>query len=313
MTVTIATVLPAWRHPIGVAALIVVIAWPAMVRAGGEAADCPPAAVVSGDPELAERVTDELDARGIADRAPAGCPRVTATIREQGGVLVLSLVDGYGQVGERRVRDVSTAAALIESWTRQESVDVALAIEDEPVAAPAAAVTSSAVVVEAAPRVAPRFGVSLAFETTRSDDGSTWVGGALAGCARIGRVCVGGELRGIADTRATGATGHARRGVDLYASVDLPFRAGPVTVSPGLGAGLAWARTGDTGPHMDIAVSDTGAAATAHVVIARPIARAFAIELGVAGDAVVFGDGGVPDLLPAGEVRIGLGLRYGGR
>lgn len=306
---------------------------PAVARAV-RAADCPPAAQVSGDRELARTIRAGLRARDVIDRPPEGCPAVRAEIARRGDILVVVVTDGYGRVSEREVRDVETAITLIDSWTRQEIAEARL--EDEPAAAdptvpPAfpgsasAAATAGAGAGAAAPtaiertaRPAPAGGLGVAAESSFALDGTTWAGGSASGCARIGRVCAGGQLRIAGDTGWTDAIDHPRLAVDLLATIELPIRAGGFLLVPGIGVGVGWLRVSGTGPHADQTDESGGVRGAVRFAAFHALGPSLSIGLETAFDGTLLGgegflaDGGA-SLSPGGYVRVGLGLRWGWR
>lgn len=286
-------------------------------RTGSARADeaCPPAAVVTGDPELAREVAADLERRGVAAASRDGCPRVRATLTREGELVRLDVTDDYGRTRSWEVRDVATASALVESWTRQE-IDESELPPEEPKEAPSPVVAmvptetvSETVVPVATPMSRTRGGGSVAFESATAGE-SPWFGGSVGGCVRLAAVCVGGRLRGARST----PTHHEMTAIDLLATVELPVALGGFVVSPGAVLGVGWTRVTTDDPHaLDPSMDMGGIRAGAQLAVARPIVAAFSVELSVAFDGVLLGQGDAPAALPPSLARVGLGLRYGSR
>ena len=294
-----------------VAALVTVLSG----RAGADEGPCPASAVVTGDGELVRQARADLSRRGVVEQAPAGCRSVRATIQRRGENIRVAVEDGYGRRSEREVRDLATATALVESWTRQEVV-VAM-LPSEP--AEKSAAPPPVVVMTAAPAAAGvAGGLALAFESSRATDGSTWLGASLSGCARLGRVCAGGVLRGAVDSGWSGElAAHSRRGADLLATAELPLNVGGFTLAPGLAVGMGWLQVDELGPHHDQSGDTGGVRAGALVGLSRALAGGFSIGLSLSADRWLAGGDATVEggdrLAPTGQLRAGLGLRYGGR
>src|SRR5262245_46239840 len=80
-----------------------------------ERRDCPPGAVVEGDPAEAEPVRQHLASAGVV-AVPDDCPAVRARVTRQGDALTVVLLDPDGRSAGRRLADARIAAAWIESW-----------------------------------------------------------------------------------------------------------------------------------------------------------------------------------------------------
>jgi uracil-DNA glycosylase family 4 len=83
-------------------------------------AECKPAAIPQGDPQLVSSLSERLHASGIDTQPSADCPAVRVLVAMRGQQVHLRVTDAYERLGEREVQDVATAAAIIESWTLQE-------------------------------------------------------------------------------------------------------------------------------------------------------------------------------------------------
>jgi hypothetical protein len=216
---------------------------------------------------------------------------------------------------------VSTAATLIESWTRQEIAESELppepprAVAAVPVAPRAA---PEEVVASAKPRAAaPPFALGLGAESSFAGDGTTWGGGAVSACVRFGAFCAGGRARIAGDLRITSDTGHPRLGADLAATLEVVLRPGGFVVAPAAGLGVAWTRVSGGGLHMDETAEAGGVRASLGASLARPIAGRLAIALDATFELTLFGSGGLvgadDGFAPGGWFRVGLGVRWGWR
>lgn len=277
------------------------------------AAECSPAAVPIGDPALVQSVIEKLAANGVATVATAGCPAVRVHLEKRGEQLHLRVADGYQRRGEREVQDIATAAAVIESWTLQE-------IEDGTVPE-----TSSVMTAVAAPIVEPdRFGVALAGHSSVAGDGSTWLGGELAGCARIGLACVGASTAFFANASTTDdATRGAQRSkaLHLIATLEVPRSLGSFTISPGIGVGYGWMTFAQQ--HMDVAhmlpksieYSSHALHARAQLAISRTLGGRLALVGSLFGDLAALRTDipAGPTSAPRGRVGCALGVRLGWR
>lgn len=274
------------------------------------AADCAPAAVPIGDPVLVQSVSEKLAANGVATVATAGCPAVRVYLEKRGEQLHLRVADGYQRRGEREVQDVATAAAVIESWTLQEIEDGTL--PESPAPAP----------IIVPPNEQPeRFGFALAAQSSVAVDGSTWIGGELGGCARIGWACIGASTSFLANTSTTDdATRGEQRSKELHvlATIEIPRSLGRFVVSPGIGVGYGWSTFAQQ--HMDIHMLPQSIEYSSHALRTRAqlsASRTLGANLAIVG--TLFGDvAALRSEIPTGPTeaagaRVGfaLGLRLG--
>ena len=275
------------------------------------AAECAPAAVPIGDPALVQSVSEKLAASGVATVATAGCPAVRVHLEKRGEQLHLRVADGYQRRGEREVQDIATAAAVIESWTLQEIEDGTLP------ETPAPAVTATV-----APIVQPeRFGVGIAAQSSLAGDGSTWIGGELAGCVRIRWACIGATTAFLANTSTTDdATRGTQRSKELHAlaTLEIPRSLGSFVVSPGIGLGYGWMTFAQQ--HSDGHMMPQSIEYSSHALRARgqlAVSRTLGGRLAIVGS--LFGDVAAlrseiprgPTEAPRGRVGFALGLRLG--
>lgn len=280
-----------------------------VVCASAAHADCPPAAVSSGDPALVRALGERLAASGVATTSMEGCPVVRVRVEQRGDAVHLEMSDAFSRTGQRQVRDVATAAAVVESWTRHE-VEEGLLPE-----LAAASITTDA--PPSASSARSPSGIGIAFESSVGDDRSLWLGAAASGCFAIGPACVGGIVRGARDTRATGdMAGGEHRGSELHANatVDLPRRLGAFTISPGIGAGYGLSNL--TATHLDMHMMQFEVSRTSHalrgelhVSIVRPLGSSFALYGDLRGDTAIARTEAQAG--PRSFVRAAVGIRFG--
>jgi hypothetical protein len=267
-------------------------------------AECKPTAVMLGDPTLAQTLSQRLAANGIATSSTEGCPVVKVSVRQRGDQVHLELTDSFSRRGERQVRDVATAAAIVESWTLQEV---------DPGSLPELAAPPAPRLVAVALRPTAASGLAAMFESSVADDGSLWLGGAASGCGRVGPLCVGGLARLARDTATTP---HRSNEVHALATIDLPRAFGRFAISPGIGVGYGWLEISST--HLDMhmmpfEVAETSHAlrADVHLTVTRSLGKGFAIYGDVRGDSAL-----ARTDIPAGPssfVRAAIGLRVEAR
>lgn len=307
-------------HARGIALVTAAIAIGVSGWSGSARADetCPPAVIVTGDRGLARELAADLERRGVGATARDGCPRVTAEVARQGELVQVEATDEYGRSRTWEVRDVATAGALVESWTKQEADEIVLGPAPEKAAPEVIAMVpperEAATVVDTvvpAPTGAPgmRGGVSVAVESATAG-GAAWYGGTVGGCVRLAIVCVGGRLRGGRSTPPH----HGLTALDLLATVELPIGRAGFVVAPGATLGVGWTRATTDDPHaLDPSMDVGGVRAGVQLAVARRIAGAFSVELLLGFDGAILGQSDAPAALPRSLGRIGLGLRYGGR
>ena len=201
---------------------------------GAARAECKPAAIAQGDPVLVAGLIARLTASGVATSSSSGCPAVSVVIEKRGEQVHVRLADAFQRTGERDVQDVSTAAAVVESWTYQEIEAGSLPAEP--------AVVAAAPVI-AASHVARSGIAASATSSLGTNGGTTWVGGSLSACLRVGPTCVGALARAQIDTTISGDTTTILQdsyALSALATIDLPRRLGGFVVSPGLGVGYGY-------------------------------------------------------------------------
>lgn len=275
-------------------------------------AECKPAAVPVGDPALVQSVSERLGAIGISTAAIAGCPAVHVHLERRGEQLHLRVADGYQRQGEREVRDVATAAAVIESWTLQEIEDGSLPT----LPAPAIVATTPAIVPVVA---SERAAIALRGASSLTESTDAWLGGELAGCVHVGWACIGASTTFVASTATTDdVTRGVQRSMELraLAIAEIPRELGPVLVSPGLGLGYGWisfAQQHNDAHAMPLSIEETSHSlrARAHLSVSHPLAGRFAIDASLFGD-LALARTAISDA-PRAQFGLSLGLRFGVR
>jgi len=271
-------------------------------------AECKPTAVPDGDPALVRSLIARLTANGIATTPAAGCPTVAVHLQPRGLGLHLTLADAYQRKGERDVQDVATAAVIVESWTHQEIDEGSLPLEAEP------AVAATSVVAEAPHLVRSGIAASL-MSAVGSNGGTTWVGGALSACLRVGPFCAGASLRAELDTRATGDTRTINQDEYLLspmATIDLPRKLGSFLVIPGLGVGYDDLHV-TTHHHdamnnpLDAVTSDHELRTGAHVALSRALSDHLSVVGDLWADAAILRSDS--QFGPSSSLRLSIGIR----
>jgi hypothetical protein len=245
---------------LGLAIAIVLVA-PAPAAADAE---CLPAADLAGDADIAAEVARALSLLGVVHGEVEGaCPAVTATVlRDEAGIAV-TVRDERGRIEGRVVADPRTAAAWIESWVGDDAAPLwsATPVVARPAPEPAPTETALVTPPSAAPvedevaaetTVPPhpwsRWLPSVAVHLGRdlASDGSTWDGVGVAGCVRLGALCVGAAGRHVVNgafSNTGGLTSYDRSATVLAATAAYRLRIARVVVAPELSAGVGWTTT----------------------------------------------------------------------
>jgi hypothetical protein len=272
-----------------------------LLALAGEAFACPPSVRLVGDPALVAEVARLLAARGIS--TDASCASFEARVEARDGEITISIESM--QAIERAVREVETAATVIESFARDDAAPL-LAVRSAPrppVAEPPA---------EAPHR---RRGLHLfaGLESALGNDESRWLGFHAGGCWMLEVVCLAARIR-TSNRTDEQVMEPWRESWELIVGIDVPFAIGTWSIEPGIGFGPSGMRTrGATDKEYT-----NGIRGEAHVTVSIPIARLFAIDVHAAANllqSVHFddhGDGTLPPE-PWGFARLGVGLRYGAR
>jgi hypothetical protein len=261
-------------------------------------AECKPAAVPDGDPDLVKNLSVRLVANGIATTPTAGCPAVTVRLEQRGQQVHLRLADAFQRMGERDVRDVATAAAIVESWTMQVVENGSMPALPGPIAP-----------------VWPPSGISVSAQSALATNTATWIGGGISACAHLGPTCAGAAVIATLDTRATGDTATIAQdayAITALATLDLPRHLGGFTVTPGIGAGYGY--THIVTHHMDamhnildVPGHDHALRTMVHASIARALSERFSIFADLAGGAAVLRSDSTSG--PTGSLWLSIGLR----
>jgi hypothetical protein len=280
---------------------------------------CGPAVALDGDHALVARVATLLATRGIA-LDPTSCPAIRARLTWRGAELVVAVDGRDGSSTERVVTEASTAATVIESFSRLDIESTLLAIRDMPSSPAVAEIHATAPPAVQAPRQPAARGVQVfgVFETSLASDRTTWLGASVGACVMLGPVCAAARLR-VASVLAGPDAWQGqleRRSTELFVGIDIPFAVHGMTLSPGFAAGLGQMHTRGELPGMR---SETGGVrADVHATLAIPFRHQLALELFTAADLTQetrIESGSMMGALPAEPralVRVGVGLRYGG-
>jgi hypothetical protein len=168
----------------------------------------------------------------------------------------------------------------------------------------------------------PIVGFDLGGETAVALDASVWFGVHLAGCVRLGPMCLGALARFSADSGLTGdskETDTQRLGLDVLLIADFPIDCGPVFLTPGVGFGAGWMNASRTaGGGDDVDVDGGGMRADVHATLTIPVGADFAIDVALGADVWILAhtaryeeDGTVLAGEPRARFRATIGLRYG--
>jgi len=287
---------------------------------GPTVADAPCSVWVSpsGDPSLVEQLVAGLRERGIGTTQAARCPAVQVRVDASGARVRVVITDAYDRVIEREVDGMPTATTLVESWILQE-VDAGRTLPVLPAAPTSAApATTAAVAVHAENASSPRqswLGVGLA--SAIGGDGTSWVGGESHGCFRLGAVCLGGTLRAMVDTGATGTTRNLdtrTRSFDGAMTAEIPVQVGRWLLAPGVSVGPSWVRVSGQNPvHQVLTVDDDLLILRggAMLFVAHPLTSWLLAWGAVSADAELLGGTEVSG--PTAFGRMTVGLRIGGQ
>lgn len=256
------------------------------------------------------------------------CPVIRARIERRGNDLFVAIEDAHGRTSERTVSDAEGAAALVESWMRDDLIEPLLTGRSPGGTAPLLADPIAAPAAEAHPPQPSGesiVGFVVAGETAVALDASVWFGAHLAGCVRLGPSCLGVLVRFGADSGLTGdsaANGTRRLGLDVLVVADFPFDCGPVWLTPGIGFGAGWmnaSRTVATTEGDDgVDANGGGMRADAHATLTIPVGADLAVDVGLGLDVWILAhtapyeeDGVMLAGEPRARFRGVIGLRYG--
>jgi hypothetical protein len=317
------------------------------VLASAASADGVPPVALDGDSEVGAAVAQALAERGIRVVPSAGTESVQVHVQPDPAGIRLFIYDRNGHAVERIVANAEVAAAVVESWVRDDLArslldphDVSTAAAEPaqpPLPAPAIAASGPALADSgrAPARAASRINVTVLGQTSLATDGSLWVGAAMGACVRVGPFCVGMDAQFMGDTAATGNVGAlytvvadntvcteprrrlTRMGGEVLATADLPLRAGAGTIGPGIGVGAAWLSTDALLDQHSGSATNVGLVAQPRIQFSWPLAWGLAADLVLRGDILPLahrqhltsGGFNLPGE-PLGFLHAGLGLRY---
>ena len=271
----------------------------------GVAGACPAAVKLVGDDDLVAAVAGALHARGIATELPA-CAAITARVERRDSAIAIS-IDSTQPI-EREVREIETAATVIESFTRDDAAPL-LAVREVARPAPPVAATVEATPIERKPRGLHLF---AGLESALASDSSRWLGLQLGGCWMIDMVCLAVRVR--TSSRVDADDMEVRRqSSEALVGVDVPFGRRGWLVTPGIAFG--WSSMVTRGADNE---ATNGLRADAHVTVSIPVAARFAVDVQLAANLLqpIHFDEKSENMLPSepwGFARLGVGLRYGAR
>jgi hypothetical protein len=230
----------------------------ALLSPTATAEPCAPRVELAGDREAIARVAVELKALGVVLGAIEPVSRscsVNAMVALEGEGLSISVQTSSRRSEGRVVGDAKVAAAWIDSWLRDEIEVSSWAIAAPPPATPStltamqapmstSATTVAPEVAAPAPSILERVGLSLVVERSWTNDDTEWNGFDVAGCMRLGTVCVGGRVRAsFQDDLAYLSTTADRSDIVALATASMPFTVGQVSIAPEVGLGVGRVRT----------------------------------------------------------------------
>ena len=309
--------------------------------ASAASADGAALVMLTGDSEIVSAVGHSLADRNVRV-VSAGVEAVQVRVQTDPSGIRLSIHERNGQIVERIVANAEIAAAVVESWLRDDLARPLL--EPHEIPTTEAAPIGGAPVVTRSPVPAHRSAssgasVTVAGGTWLATDGSLWIGAGLGACVRVRSLCLGLEIQVAGDTATTGNIGAlytavpdsssascneqqqralTRLDADALLTADLPLRIGAGTFGPGIGLGAGWlSTTAVLGDHGGNATT-VGPRAETRIMLSWPLAWGLAADVGLRADIMPFAhrkhltSGGF-DLPgePLGFLRAGLGLRYG--
>jgi hypothetical protein len=265
--------------------------------------DCPPQVSLAGDPALVEQLGTELAGRGIA--TSGSCPARVARIERDGDTLVISISDAA-----RTVSEIKTAAAVIESFVREDVGSPLLAVRMPP----RRSYDPTLLAAPPAPQLPRGWHFFGGLEASLASDHSRWMGMQLGACRMVGVLCAAVRLRGGAVTSDAGPwTASQRNAGELLLGFDIPFRISRFLLTPGVALGFGDIET----KTADVQSRSNNFRGQVHVSLSVPITRAFALDISASGTLAqqVDRDPGYMTTIgePLGYLRFGLGVRYGSR
>jgi len=315
------------------------------VLASAASADGVASVTLDGDSEVGSAVAQCLAGRGIQVVSAAGTESVQVHVQPDPSGIRLFIYDRNGHAVERIVANAEIAAAVVESWVRDDLARSLLdpheisPTEGEPMVTKATVpALASATSGPAHPNAASRPSVTVVGDTSVATDGSLWIGADLGACVRVGSFCVGIEVQFAGDTAATGNVGavytvvpdssntacaESRRkltriGGNALIAADLPLRIGAGTLGPGIGLGVGWLSTSALLDQHGGTAATVGPVAEPRILFSWPLAWNLAVDVGLRADILPFAhrknlssSGFDLPSEPLGFLHAGLGLRWG--
>ncbi len=280
--------------------------------------------LVGPEADVVASITTILASRDIVtdggDVTRPDCPTVHATIVRRDGHLQLAIERADQPPVERTVDDPTTAATVIESWTRRDLGSPLLGVRPVPhrvATAPSRREPTEVVVVAPAPHTSTR-GLQLfaAAETAYATDHTLWAGAEIGASIGLGPVCAAARLRVDTVADAPRAFGNFdRENQELLIGLDIPIALGHLRLTPGFAAGLGVMHThveeqgqgGETG----------GLRADAHITLTIPLGAQLALDVALSGDLTQATQVETSTTMqlpaePRGIAHISVGVRYGG-
>lgn len=304
------------------------------LSARGEAptSRCLPTVQLEGSGELVEPVANLLREHGVAVDGAVECMTVLARLRNVDGQLELKLADVEGRSARRVIRDVETAAVLIETWAQSEltapTFRGAQSSEGKLSRAPSLPASAPTVAAEQRASAAPlrAYSLGLWMGSAYAGDQTVWGDIALTGCGELGPMCLGGMVRAALDFGEHGASRSFdmdRSSVDAHATLELPLLRGRRwLLNPGFGMGVGVVQTSvdsDDVPGLKgIRRAEASLQIAANALLGVRVTRKVSVCMRVAMEVTPLGrtnvdsnDAGVEIAgMPRWYARAALGLRY---
>jgi len=285
------------------------------ILASAAFADGVASVALDGDSEVGSAVAQFLADRGIRVVSSAGTESVQVHVQPDPAGIRLFIYDRNGHAIERIVANAEVAAAVVESWVRDDlarslldphevSTTVNAAIVTEAPLPPAPSSASGPAVASAAsapahPGARSRLSVTVVGDTSLATDGSLWIGAALGACVHVGSFCVGSEVQFTGDTAATGNIGAlytvpsdnsnaacteprrklTRMGSNALITADLPLRVGAGTIGLGIGLGASWLSTDAVLDQHSGSTTTVGLVAEPRILFSWPLTWGLAADV----------------------------------
>jgi hypothetical protein len=293
------------------------------------------AVALAGDSEIAAAVERSLADRGVRVVSSEAAGTVQVRVQSDPAGIRLSIHDRNGHLVERIVANAEIAAAVAESWLRDDLTRPLLEPHEIATTEGGPAVTRPP--VRSHPGGSSGASVTVVSTTSLAFDRSLWMGAALGACVRAGPFCVGVEIQVAGDTATIGNVGArynavsdsascqapqqrklTRLGAEALLAADLPLRIGAGSLGPGIGVGAGWLSTSALLGNHGANATKVGLRAETRVLLSWPLAWGLAVDLGLWADILPFAhrnnfttNGFDLPGEPLGFLRAELGLRYG--